>query len=218
MRTTVEQLNIIICGVGGQGVVLMSELLGHAAVLDKLSIRGSEVLGMAQRGGSVVSNIRIGSEFHAPLVPEGRCDIMVALEPSEALRNVKYLSESSLVILNTRKIIPFTVFIDKSTYPELEIVIKKLNEVADSVIAIDASQIAEETGSLLSTNVVMLGALFGIGRIPVDVETMKAVIRKSLPARTIVANTKAFDIGYATVNSLLESQTGYLVSRQGIEP
>ncbi len=205
MRATVEELSIIICGVGGQGVVLMSELLGHAVVREKLSIRGSEVLGMAQRGGSVVSNIRIGSEFHAPLVPEGRCDIMVVLEPSEALRKIKYLSGSSLVILNTRRIIPFTVFIDKSTYPELEIVIKKLNEVADNVIAIDASQIAEESGSLLSTNIAMLGALFGIGRIPVDVETMKSVIRKKLPARTIVANIKAFDLGYATVNRLLES-------------
>jgi indolepyruvate ferredoxin oxidoreductase beta subunit len=205
MRATVEELSIIICGVGGQGVVLMSELLGHAVVREKLSISGSEVLGMAQRGGSVVSNIRIGSEFHAPLVPEGRCDIMVVLEPSEALRNIKYLSGSSLVILNTRRIIPFTVFIEKSTYPELEIVIKKLNEVADNVIAIDASQIAEESGSLLSTNIAMLGALFGIGRIPVDVETMKAVIRKKLPARTMVANIKAFDLGYATVNRLLES-------------
>jgi indolepyruvate ferredoxin oxidoreductase beta subunit len=205
MRATVEELSIIICGVGGQGVVLMSELLGHAVVREKLSIRGSEVLGMAQRGGSVVSNIRIGSEFHAPLVPEGRCDIMVVLEPSEALRNIKYLSGSSLVILNTRRIIPFTVFIEKSTYPELEIVIKKLNEVADNVIAIDASQIAEESGSLLSTNIAMLGALFGIGRIPVDVETMKAVIRKKLPARTMITNIKAFDLGYATVNRLLES-------------
>jgi indolepyruvate ferredoxin oxidoreductase beta subunit len=205
MRATVEELSIIICGVGGQGVVLMSELLGHAVVREKLSIRGSEVLGMAQRGGSVVSNIRIGSEFHAPLVPEGRCDIMVVLEPSEALRNIKYLSGSSLVILNTRRIIPFTVFIEKSTYPELEIVIKKLNEVADNVIAIDASQIAEESGSLLSTNIAMLGALFGIGRIPVDVETMKSVIRKKLPARPMITNIKAFDLGYATVNRLLES-------------
>ena len=205
MRTTVEELSIIICGVGGQGVVLMSELLGHAVVRDKLSIRGSEVLGMAQRGGSVVSNIRIGSELHAPLVPEGRCDIMIALEPSEALRNIKYLSESSLVILNTRRIVPFTVFIEKSTYPELEIAIKKLNEATSNVIAIDASQIAEDAGSLLSTNVAMLGTLFGTGRIPVDVQTMKAVIRKKLPARTVAANIKAFDLGYSTVNRLLES-------------
>lgn len=204
MRTTVEEFNIIICGVGGQGVVLMSELLGHAVVRDELSIRGSEVLGMAQRGGSVVSNIRIGSELHAPVIPEGRCDIMVALEPSEALRNIKYLSESSLVILNTRKITPFTVSIDKSVYPELEIVIEKLNRVTNNVITIDASQIAEEAGSLLSTNVVMLGALFGIGRISVEVETMKAVIKEKLPAGTIAANMKAFDLGCTTINGLLE--------------
>jgi indolepyruvate ferredoxin oxidoreductase beta subunit len=205
MRTTVEELNIVICGVGGQGVVLMSELLGRAAVRDELSIRGSEVLGMAQRGGSVISDIRIGSELHAPLIPEGRCDIMVALEPSEALRYIKYLSESSLVLLNTRKIIPFIVSIDKSVYPELEIIMKKLGKVTDNVITIDASQIAEEAGSPLSTNVVMLGALLGIGRIPVDAETVKAVIRERLPAGTIAANIRAFDLGYATVNGLLES-------------
>ena len=205
MRTTVEELNIVICGVGGQGVVLMSELLGHAAVRDELSILGSEVLGMAQRGGSVISDIRIGSELHAPLIPEGRCDIMVALEPSEALRNIKYLSESSLVLLNTRKIIPFTVSIDKSVYPELEIIMKKLSKVTDNVITIDASQIAEEAGSPLSTNVAMLGALLGIGRMPVDVEIVKAVIRERLPAGTIATNIRAFDLGYATVNGLLES-------------
>ena len=205
MRTTVKELNIIICGVGGQGVVLMSELLGHSIVRDELSIRGSEVLGMAQRGGSVVSNIRIGSELHAPLIPDGRCDIMVALEPSEALRNIKYLSESSLVILNTRKIIPFTVSIDKSVYPELEIVIKKLNKATSNVITIDASQIAEEAGSLLSTNTAMLGALFGTGRISVELETVKAVIKEKLPAGTILANMKAFDLGYATVSGLLDS-------------
>ncbi len=205
MRATVEEINIIICGVGGQGVVMLSELLGHAVVRDQLSVRGSEVLGMAQRGGSVISNIRIGSELHAPLVAEGRCDIMVALEPSEALRNIKYLFESSLVILNMREIVPFTISIDESKYPELEIVIKKLNEAADKVIVIDASQIAEEAGSLLSTNVAMLGALFGINRIPVEVETMKEVIRERLPAPAITANIKAFDLGYAAVNRLLDS-------------
>ena len=205
MRTTVKELNIIICGVGGQGVVLMSELLGHSVVRDELSIRGSEVLGMAQRGGSVVSNIRIGSELHAPLIPDGRCDIMIALEPSEALRNIKYLSESSLVILNTRKIVPFTVSIDKSVYPELEIVIKKLNKATNNVITMDASQIAEEAGSLLSTNIAMLGALFGSGRISVELETVKAVIKEKLPAGTILANMKAFDLGYATVSGLLHS-------------
>ena len=205
MRTTVKELNIIVCGVGGQGVVLMSELLGHSVVRDELSIRGSEVLGMAQRGGSVVSNIRIGSELHAPLIPDGRCDIMIALEPSEALRNIKYLSESSLVILNTRKIVPFTVSIDKSVYPELEIVIKKLNKATNNVITMDASQIAEEAGSLLSTNIAMLGALFGSGRISVELETVKAVIKEKLPAGTILANMKAFDLGYATVSGLLDS-------------
>jgi indolepyruvate ferredoxin oxidoreductase beta subunit len=108
-----KEINVIICGVGGQGIVLMSEILGNAAVKDGLNVRGSEVLGMAQRGGPVFSNIRMGSEAYAPLTPDGKCNILVAVEPSESLRNVSYLSKSSVVILNVRKIVPPSVFMGK---------------------------------------------------------------------------------------------------------
>jgi len=192
----VKEFNVIICGVGGQGVVLMSELLGNAAVKDGLDVRGSEVLGMAQRGGSVFSNIRIGSEVYAPLTPEGRCDILIAVEPSEAMRNIVYLSESSLVFLNTRKVVPFTVFLGKSGYPSLHEIVEKLTKVSGRVIPLDAAQIAEEAGNPLSTNVVMLGALFGTGRMPIKIETMKAVIRTRFPDRAASVNITAFELGY----------------------
>src|SRR5512139_3268386 len=120
MATTLKELNVIIAGVGGQGVVLMSEILGTAAVRDGLRVRGSEVLGMAQRGGSVFSNIRFGEEVYAPLSTEGKCDILVALEPSEALRNIQYLNKTSIVIMNNRKVIPATVSMGKSSYPEID--------------------------------------------------------------------------------------------------
>ena len=97
----------------------MSEILGNAAVRDGFKVRGSEVLGMAQRGGSVFSNIRLGSEVESPMTSEGKCDILIALEPSEALRNIQYLSRKSVVIMNIRKVIPATVSMGKSTYPEL---------------------------------------------------------------------------------------------------
>ncbi len=113
-----KELNIIICGVGGQGVVLMSELLGNAAVRDGVAVKGSEVLGMAQRGGSVFSNIRLGGDTLAPLTPEGRCDILIAVEPSEALRNIQYLAKDGVVVLNSRQVYPYTVFLGQSGYPE----------------------------------------------------------------------------------------------------
>ncbi len=204
VNTLVKELNVLITGVGGQGVIVVSELLGHAAVKDGLHVRGSEVLGMAVRGGSVFSNIRIGSEVYGPLTPVGKCDILISMEPSEALRNIIYLSKSSLVVLNTRAVVPFTVFLDKSGYPSLEEVLGKLNKASDKVITLDAAQIAEEAGSLLSTNIVMLGALFGAERMPIEIESIKAVIEARFPAKVAPVNLRAFDLGYQACQQALK--------------
>ena len=203
MIMKVKELNVVICGVGGQGVVLMSELLGHAAVHDGLRIRGSEVLGMAQRGGPVFSNIRFGSEVYAPLTPEGKCDILVALEPSEALRNINFVSKSSLIILNTRKVVPYTVYIGDSNYPTLEEILGKLNKAAKKIIALDATQVAKEAGNVQSTNVVMLGALFGTEKMPISMETIKVIIEERFPAKFVAVNIKAFDLGYRLSQKML---------------
>jgi len=98
----VKEFNILITGVGGQGVILMSELLGKAAVADGLRVRGSEILGMAVRGGSVTSVIRIGDEVYGPLIPAGKCNSLLEMEPSEALRNIAYLSKSSKETIQAR--------------------------------------------------------------------------------------------------------------------
>ena len=199
-----KELNIIICGVGGQGVVLMSELLGNAAVRDGIEVKGSEVLGMAQRGGSVFSNIRLGSDLYAPLTPEGKCDVLVAVEPSEAIRNIQYLAKSSMVILNSREVMPYTVFLGSSGYPNPDEILGKLNKVADMVITLDATKLAEEAGNLQSTNVVMLGALFGSGLMSITTETVKAVIQARFSVRAAEANLKAFDLGYREVQKALK--------------
>ena len=127
----VKEFNILITGVGGQGVILMSELLGKSAVKDGLKVRGSEVLGMAVRGGSVTSAIRIGDEVYGPLIPTGKCNVLVAMEPAEALRNITYLSKSSLVILNTAVTVPFTVPLGQSEYPSLAEILEKLDKLAE---------------------------------------------------------------------------------------
>ena len=196
MVTRTKELNIIICGVGGQGVILMSELLGYAVVHDRLKVRGSEVLGMAQRGGSVVSNIRIGNEIYAPLIPEGRCNLMAAMEPSEALRNINFLAKSSLIVLNTKKIIPYTIYNGESKYPSLEVILEKLSKVVKKVVIIDADQLALKAGSRQTANLVMLGALLGTGLVPIEIETIKTIIQEHFPDKISTTNIKAFNLGY----------------------
>lgn len=195
MVATVKELNIIITGVGGQGVVLMSEILGNAAVRDGLKVLGSEVLGMSQRGGSVFSNIRLGDKIYAPLTADGKCDLLCALEPSEALRNIHYLSRNSTVVMNTRKVIPAMVSLGKSTYPPLEEIEEKLRAAVGKMVALDALELAEKAGNRQSINVVMLGTLFGCGEMPIKADTVKALIKERFSARAAEVNIKAFELG-----------------------
>jgi indolepyruvate ferredoxin oxidoreductase beta subunit len=198
-----KEFNVLITGVGGQGVILMSELLGKSAVKDRLKVRGSEILGMAVRGGSVTSVIRIGEDVYGPLIPMGKCNALVGMEPSEALRNIAYLSNSSLVILNTAATVPFTVPLGQSNYPSLEEIIEKLNKASDRIVKLDAAKLAQEAGSLLTTNIVMLGALFGTEQLPIKMATIKGTIEERFPAKVAPVNIKAFDLGYETCRQAL---------------
>jgi len=192
----VKEFNILITGVGGQGVILISELLGRAAVTDKLRVRGSEILGMAVRGGSVTSAIRIGEEVYGPLIPTGKCNVLVGMEPSEALRNIACLSKSSLVIINTAVTVPFTVSIGESKYPSQEEILRQLGKASSKIVQMDAAKIAQEAGSRLATNIVMLGALFGTEQLPIKIDTIKETIRERFPAKLAPVNIRAFDLGY----------------------
>jgi indolepyruvate ferredoxin oxidoreductase beta subunit len=203
-KTATKEINIIICGVGGQGVVLMSELLGNAAVQEGVAVKGSEVLGMAQRGGSVFSNIRLGGDTLAPLTPEGKCDILIAVEPSEALRNIQYMARDSVVVLNSRQVYPYTVFLGQSGYPAIDQILAGLAKVTKKVITLDATALAQQAGSLQAANVVMLGAMYGTGLLPVTAETAKAVILSRFKGKAGETNIKAFDLGYEEVRKGLK--------------
>lgn len=198
-----KEMNIMICGVGGQGVVTMSELLGSAAVDDGQRVKGSEILGMAQRGGRVVSSVRIGGRAVAPLTPETACDVMLAAEPSEVLHYLGYLNKDSLVILNMRRLIPYTVVLGESKYPDLETIMNLLSVTGVKVVTLDATRIASDAGNKRTTNMVMLGALFGSGRVPIRVETIKSVISERFGVRVAQLNHKAFDLGYDLAKSAL---------------
>ena len=154
-------------------------------------------------GGSVFSNIRMGSDVEAPMTADGKCDILVAVEPSEGLRNIQYLNKNSTVILNIRKVIPSTVSMGKSSYPEIEQIVDKLKSVANDVITVDANDLAEQAGNRQSTNVVMLGTLFGSGKVPISTDTMKEYIRERFSGKAADINIKAFDLGYEAAKKLL---------------
>ena len=194
-----DEFNISIVGVGGQGVILMSELLGNAAIRDGLNVRGSEILGMAVRGGSVSSMIRIGKDVFGPLIPTGKCDVLVGMEPAEALRNISSLSRSGMVLLNTESMVPFTVSLGTSQYPALDNIVEKLTQQVSKVITLNASQIAREASNQQAANIVMLGALFGTGKVPITEDTMLKEIEARMPGKLVQVNLKAFALGKETV-------------------
>lgn len=171
---------------------------------DGLNVRGSEILGMAMRGGPVVSIIRIGSEVYGPLIPIGKGDILIGLEPAEALRNSAYMAKSSAVLLNTETIVPYTVSLGESTYPDLHEIVAKLSMISSKVIRLNAGQIAAEAGSPLTANIVMLGAAFGTGQMPIKLTTIKDAIRSRFPVKVAPVNIKAFELGYETCHQALK--------------
>lgn len=201
----VREVNIVLCGVGGQGTIAMSEVIGRAAVIEGYRVRGSEVLGMAQRGGAVTAHVRLGSGVHGPMVPEGKADVIVSMEPSEALRNVRYASKDTVIVISTRPLVPPSVSLGLGTYPSVDATIEMLKKVSRQVIAVDAYELALKAGAAIAANMVMLGALAGTGRLPLSVGALKRAITERFRGRAVEVNLKAFDLGYEHVRRELRA-------------
>ena len=189
------KLNIVVVGVGGQGALTTSGIIARAAMKAGLNVVTAETHGMAQRGGSVEVHVRIG-DVKAPLIPEGGADVMIALEPVEALRYAKFLNKNSLVILNTRKIIPPSVTAGAGKYPEVDEIVGELRKITPRIIAVNASEIAEKAGSVLATNVVVVGMLFGYYSMPFSIEHVENAIRETMKSKIVDLNLKALKMGY----------------------
>ena len=197
MSSTSEELNIVISGVGGQGNVRSAQILGSAAVRSGYRARVSDVFGIAQRGGPVVSHLRIGREIYGSMVEEHKADVVVSLEPMEALRAVsKYLKPGGIVIMSTKPIYPVEVNTGKVPYPKMEELLGLIEKVAGVMITLDATKAAEGAGIPIAANIVMLGVLSGTGILPFSQEAIKESIRDNIP-RSIEQNLKAFDDGYS---------------------
>lgn len=191
-----DEFNIVLAGVGGQGILLAAEILGTAALKEGLNVRVSEIHGMAQRGGAVVSNVRIGEKVLASTVLDGNADVLLVFEPIETLRNLKFASAKTLVITNDEGIMPTELTAKKAEYPSLEEIVKKINAFTKNVLIIEASKLAREAGNILAQNMVLLGALAAVRKMPIKTETLIETLRELVPTRQLTANIKAFKIGY----------------------
>jgi len=194
-----KEFSIVLAGVGGQGTLLAAEAIGVAAVKDDLNVRVSEIHGMAQRGGAVVSTVRIGETALAPTVLEGRADVILGFEPFETLRNLKYASEKTLVIMNTERIPPTELAAKNLKYPDIEELVKKVHLFTSHVLLVEAPRLARQAGTNLAQNVVLLGALAGTEVLPVKTESLKEAIRELVPPRHVDVNLRAFKLGQESV-------------------
>lgn len=189
--------DILLCGVGGQGTVLASKLIAAAAMAKGAPVHSAETIGMAQRGGSVTSHIRIGDKASSPLIPLGCADILIAFEPSEAVRNLKFLKKDGIVIVNTVPVRPTTESLHPTGYDGTEMIdyLKK----KCTCITVNAEELCRPLGSSKFFNVAVLGVLIASGRLAIDADTMKEEIKKRVPERFIDLNLKAFEIGGAYI-------------------
>ena len=184
-------MNIMIVGVGGQGTLLASRILGNVAIKQGYDVKVSEVHGMSQRGGSVVTYVKYGEKVHSPIIDKGEADLILAFEMLEAMRALPFLKKGGRMIANTQKMNPMPVITGAMSYPEdIE---KKIADKVD-LVAVDALSLAEQAGTFKAVNVVLIGLL--AASMDVDKEVWIDVIRQTVPERFIDLNLKAFELGY----------------------
>lgn len=181
--------DILLCGVGGQGTVLASKILASAAMDMGNSVHSAETIGMAQRGGSVTSHVRIGNGAFSPLIPKGAADIIMAFEPAEAVRNLCYLKEDGVVIVNKTPVKPITESLHDTGYDGSEM-IEYLNKKCDCIV-IDSSTLS----AAKFLNIAMLGVAVGSGKLGFSKEEILCEIKKRVPERFIEVNISAFEKG-----------------------
>lgn len=183
--------NILFSGVGGQGILLASEITAYSLLAAGYDAKKSEVHGMAQRGGSVTAQLRYGKKIYSPLIEPGQADIQVAFEMMEAVRYLPYLHKGSKVIVNTQKILPPAVATGQAEYPAD--VLDNLIEREIVVVPVNAFDLAREVGEVRTANVVMVGAMSPF--LPVNVDVYEDIIRARVPEKFRDANLRAFEAG-----------------------
>ena len=194
-----NNVNFLLCGVGGQGTILASDVLTQVGVQAGYDAKKAEVHGMAQRGGSVTSHVRWAEKVYSPLIAKGEVDVLVAFEKLEALRYIEFLRPGGTVVVNDHEIIPITVTSGGAEYPDDEHIRSVLAQVTGDVRWVDGITIAEELGTVRVANVVLLGALSSLLDVPEPI--WLEVIEKRVPARYVELNRSAFRRGQEAIVS-----------------
>jgi len=192
-----KNYRVFFTGVGGQGTLLATMVLAEAAIRAGHPVLASEVHGMAQRGGVVESSVMIG-DIHSPIISDGEADVLLGFEPLETYRALRKCSADSVIISNQVPIMPFGVAIGKSVYPDVDKLFRFAASQVKRLITLDAPALARQAGSVLSANMVMVGALARSGVLPVSRESFEETIRAKTKKQFLDINLKAFESGYAT--------------------
>jgi indolepyruvate ferredoxin oxidoreductase, beta subunit len=187
------KLDILVTGVGGQGNILASDIIGEVAIEAGFDVKKTDTLGMAQRGGSVLSNLRIAEHVYSPLIQEGEVDILLAFEKLEAARWANYLRSGATVIVNNQSVPPLSVILGNDKYPEDEKIVNLLKQKTGDIYFIEAARRAKELGNARTLNIFMLGCVSSF--MPFKVESWKDRLSEHLPPNLRPVNLIAFDAG-----------------------
>ena len=191
--------NIVLCGVGGQGTVLASKLIAAAAMKKGISVMSAETIGMAQRGGSVFSHIRLGEHLHSPMIAKGTADIIIGFEPAEAVRMLPYLKDNGQVIVSSHAIMPVSSTLSGADYDGKEIILY-LKKVVNNLLVVDSEKACHELGSSKVLNILLLGAAISSGALGLTEEEIQDAIKERLPEKFHDLNYRALQYFKAQYN------------------
>lgn len=184
--------DIVLCGVGGQGTVLASKLIAAAAMEKGLDVMSAETIGMAQKGGSVFSHLRVGKGMRTPMIAKGTADIIIAFEPSEAVRMLPFLKKDGKVIVNSHPVQPVTAVLKGGNY-DAEVMISYLKRNVPDITVIDCDEACRKIGSSKVMNMILLGAAVRSGVLDFTIDEIKATMRKMVKPQFLEMNEKALD-------------------------
>ncbi len=192
-----DNYSIYICGVGGQGIIKTSTIIGEAAMNEGLNVVMSEIHGMSQRGGSVSTEIKIG-EYKSSIIEKNTANMVLGFEPSEVVRGLSKANKDTSLVFNTHPIVPAQIA-GTNSYPSVDSIISSLKENYNNVYPVSGNQYAEESGSILSLNMVLLGSAVAVSNFPLEKENIIEAMKNNLNEKFHKMNLKAFESGYNAI-------------------
>ena len=199
-----KEFNLVLSGVGGQGVITLARIIAEAALVEGYDVKTSELHGLAQRGGHIECHVRFGKKVYSSLVRQGKADLVMGLEPLEALRVCYYASreKGTIFLVNSYRMIPLSIFLTKDEYPSLGEIVDKMKQFSSRVIILNASDIVKkEAGTITPTNVYMLGYAKAKDMIPLEKESLEKGIKRIIPLKYVELNLRIFNLNFDTYES-----------------